>query len=164
MKQHLCKSCGETDSIKFYKNRKSLCKKCVVIKENNRYKNDPILRSYRREAYLKFEREKLLQVRWLGAKSRAFKKGIDFTITLTDLELLRDRQNNKCYYTGIEFNNDNSGVTSISIDRIDSSGGYTIDNIRLVCTLVNKMKSDRTEEGFLNCVRDIYHHMRLDRV
>lgn len=34
--------------------------------------------------------------------------------------------------------------THISIDRIDSSKGYTTDNVQLVCCVVNRMKSNMT--------------------
>ena len=36
--------------------------------------------------------------------------------------------------------------TNISIDRIDNRVGYELDNVQLVCSLVNKMKSTSTEE------------------
>ena len=38
--------------------------------------------------------------------------------------------------------------TNISVDRIDSSGGYTRDNIQLVCMAVNQMKSDLDDNTF----------------
>jgi hypothetical protein len=39
-------------------------------------------------------------------------------------------------------------LTNISIDRIDSSRGYAMDNIQLVCLVVNLMKLDMTQEEF----------------
>ena len=38
--------------------------------------------------------------------------------------------------------------TNISIDRIDSTKGYTEDNVQLVCRIVNTMKLDMTDEEF----------------
>jgi hypothetical protein len=40
------------------------------------------------------------------------------------------------------FIKDGSGRhdTNISIDRIDNAGGYTEDNLQLVCSAVNMMK------------------------
>ena len=31
---------------------------------------------------------------------------------------------------------------SVSVERIDSKIGYTIDNVVLVCNVINRMKSD----------------------
>lgn len=36
-----------------------------------------------------------------------------------------------------------------SVDRIDSAGGYTMDNVRLVCWAYNLAKSDWTDETVL---------------
>ena len=35
-----------------------------------------------------------------------------------------------------------------SLDRIDSTKGYTEGNVQWVCLAVNQMKSDKTEEEF----------------
>jgi len=44
---------------------------------------------------------------------------------------------------------------NISIDRIDSSKGYTKDNIQLVGSIINIMKNDIKEEDFLLFVSSI---------
>lgn len=38
---------------------------------------------------------------------------------------------------------------NISVDRIDSNKGYTKDNIQLVCAIINRMKSDLSNEQFV---------------
>lgn len=38
---------------------------------------------------------------------------------------------------------------NISVDRIDSSKGYTIDNIQLVCAIINRMKTDLSQLDFV---------------
>lgn len=38
--------------------------------------------------------------------------------------------------------------TNISIDRIDSAKGYSLDNIQLVCVVINLMKLDMTQAEF----------------
>ena len=41
---------------------------------------------------------------------------------------------------------------NISIDRIDSTKGYTKDNVQLVCAQVNMMKAEMTmEELYIFC-------------
>lgn len=39
---------------------------------------------------------------------------------------------------------------NISIDRIDSSKGYTTDNVQLVCASINSMKNDFIQGNFIN--------------
>lgn len=44
------------------------------------------------------------------------------------------------------------------IDRINSNGGYTLDNIRTCCKSCNIMKSNLPEENFYNNIRQIYNY------
>jgi len=39
---------------------------------------------------------------------------------------------------------------NISIDRINSFNGYTENNVQLVCSVVNRMKSNLSLEQFYN--------------
>ena len=94
-------------------------------------------------------------------KTRAKKKGLEVDITREYLlETLR-ATDYKCTVTGVEFNRYSSGrnkanAFKASIDRIDSSKGYTKDNIRWVCWAVNQMKADRTDEEFKFWVETLY--------
>lgn len=49
---------------------------------------------------------------------------------------------------------------SISIDRKDSSKGYTKDNVQLVCTGVNYMKKDMSDELFVTFCRNVVEHSK----
>lgn len=96
--------------------------------------------------------KKLLHHRLLGAKTRALKKKIDFNLTKEFLMHLWNTQKGKCALTGLDmtYKIDNGrSHTNVSIDRIDSDKGYTIDNIQLVCMAVNQMKSDLTNEELM---------------
>lgn len=72
-----------------------------------------------------------------------------------DLSYLLDLYNNQkglCAISGVPLTNiRGSGriPTNISIDRIDNNFGYTKKNVQLVCSIVNKMKSEYTEEQLL---------------
>lgn len=65
------------------------------------------------------------------------------------------KQNGKCYYTGVDMvlkdyskNIDNA----MTIDRIDSTKGYTKDNVRLCCSIINKIKQNLSiDELFTWC-------------
>ena len=64
---------------------------------------------------------------------------------------LYEKQNCKCAISGIELTcikiPDFKKVhTNLSIDRIDSSKGYEIGNIQLVCAIVNTMKLTLSKE------------------
>lgn len=89
--------------------------------------------------------EKVLQARWLAAKSRAIDKSIPFTITKEDLLTVWKAQNGKCVISGLDMTyelGEGRIYTNVSIDQILPSKGYTIDNIQLVCMAVNQLKSD----------------------
>ena len=70
---------------------------------------------------------------------------------------LLEKQNGKCALTGVELTCNlelgNPCLTNASVDRIvcGSEGGlYVEDNIRLVCTIVNKMRQNLLDEDFIN--------------
>ena len=89
--------------------------------------------------------EKVLQVRWLAAKSRAMDKSLPFTITKEDLLTIWKSQNGKCAISGLDMTyelGEGRTYTNVSIDQVLPSKGYTVDNIQLVCMAVNQLKSD----------------------
>lgn len=51
--------------------------------------------------------------------------------------------------------NDNN---ALSIDRIDSSKGYTRDNVVLVCSSINVMKNSHSIDEFINLCRSVVEH------
>lgn len=102
--------------------------------------------------------EKVLQERWLGAKDRAEKKGIEFSITKEYLKELWDKQKGLCAISKIPmtFTLDKGRVYSnVSIDQIVPSKGYTESNIQLVCMAVNQFKSDLSMETILYICKNI---------
>lgn len=68
-------------------------------------------------------------------------KKIDFTITPDDIEALYKSQAGLCALSGYTMNLNRGTIYSISVDRLDNSLGYVIDNIRLVCKAVNIMRN-----------------------
>ncbi len=85
-----------------------------------------------------------------GAKQRAKKKGIDFNLTY---EWVENKLNQgSCAVTKTPFYikpySTRSEYTKVhphspSLDQISPSGGYTMDNVQVVCDQVNKFKGDR---------------------
>lgn len=91
-------------------------------------------------------------------KSRAKAKGIPFTLTLTDLNDLSIPIT--CPILNIPLRKERGRQTdnSISIDRIDSSKGYTIDNIVVVSWKANRLKSNATLTEMKQIVK-FYEHL-----
>jgi len=53
---------------------------------------------------------------------------------------------------------------TVSIERIDSSVGYTPENTILVCQAINRMKSDFAYEDFYALCRDVAQFLGDDRL
>ncbi len=83
-------------------------------------------------------------------------KGLSSEIDLDHIVELWNKQKGKCYYTGLDmelkscFKIENSETKTnkmiVSIDRKNSSLGYTKDNVVLCCWCVNNIKQDLTIE------------------
>jgi hypothetical protein len=82
-----------------------------------------------------------------GAKSR----NIGFNITKEEIYNLFLKQNKKCALTGIYLILDNYKLSSgtASLDRIDSSKGYEINNVQWIHKDLNKLKNNLTIEKLL---------------
>ena len=94
---------------------------------------------------------------YLSNVRRAAKyRKIPFDLSLKDVWDLYIKQNRKCALSGqnIEFKSKHSDKEkTASIDRIDSSKGYVIDNIHIVHKKLNVMKMDLSLDEFVqNCV------------
>ena len=78
-------------------------------------------------------------------KRDAKTRDIEFHITLEDIQNRYEQQNKCCALSGIpvlwNFN--------ASVDRIDSNGHYTVDNIQIVLNVINIMKRDIPEDLFI---------------
>lgn len=99
-----------------------------------------------------------------GAKSR----NLDCTITIIDAWNKYLQQNGKCAISGVDIvlRGQEIGLTAAevtkkttaSLDRIDSTIGYTIDNIQWVHKDINKLKSNISEETFFKWIEIIYEY------
>lgn len=89
----------------------------------------------------------------------------DLNITAKDIENLYIKQNKKCALSGVEIDfgkriKKSKYYCSASLDRIDSSKGYELDNIQLVHKDVNLMKQSYTQEKFIEWSCLIADHQR----
>lgn len=70
-------------------------------------------------------------------RSRAENRNLAFDLDCDFVKDLFVQQEGKCPLSGIEFSFENDTPFSPSLDRINSGGGYTKDNVRWVCRIVN---------------------------
>ena len=77
-----------------------------------------------------------------GVKHGAAKRNMICEISQQDAWSQFEKQNGKCALTGRDLTFKCNGEQTASLDRIDSTKGYTIDNIQWVHKDVNMMKNN----------------------
>lgn len=88
---------------------------------------------------------KTIQARVLNARDRAKRKGIPCTITKEFILDLWNKQQGLCAISKIPmtYELDNGRIfTNVSLDQKNPGQGYTKDNIQLVCSAINQLKSN----------------------
>lgn len=120
-----CKACGEyknADNFTPFKGGKNglypRCKPCRVPDGKRQW----LQKSYKKKMYDR-------------CKTRATKKGLQFTITLDDLPEVPAI----CPVL-------KTPMTVPSVDRVDSSKGYVPGNVRIISNRANMLKNDATLE------------------
>lgn len=164
--EKLCTECKQIKSSEsFYKDSRkknglqSRCKQCQAKRDKNR--TDKEKRKIQKHNWWIKNREKnlILRRKWRENNKDYFKKYHEkhqfetYVKSSKDRKLLFDltrQQFNEivcksCFYCG-EFS---KGKNYCGIDRIDSSKGYTIDNVVSCCTQCNYTKLDYTQQEYL---------------
>lgn len=91
---------------------------------------------------------------WSTIKRGAKSRNLSFEITIQQMWELFLTQNKKCALSGVElefasnFNRDLSRNTA-SLDRIDSTKGYVINNVQWIHKEINVMKMQMSESKFI---------------
>ena len=89
------------------------------------------------------------------ARKRALKNGMPFNLT-SQFVLNLMRQVTECPYFGWRLTHlPGKHQTLASLDRVDSSKGYTMDNVRIISYQANLMKSDATMEQLIAFARGV---------
>lgn len=144
--QYLLKESFSIDSTNLHGKRGALCticKKCQrkrYYKERQRLLNDDF-------AALRYKLSQALK----GTRRRSKERNTYNDLDLEYLMFLWQKQNGKCALTGIDMTYKfycGRVNSNLSVDRIDSSKGYTKDNVQLVCMAANQMKNDLSQEEF----------------
>jgi hypothetical protein len=94
---------------------------------------------------------------WNNYRLGAIARKIPFTISVKDMWDVFLKQNRKCALSGQDLffspRQVNGKETNASLDRIDSLGGYTTDNIQWVTKNINMAKHCSTQQEFINICR-----------
>jgi hypothetical protein len=123
--QYKCRSCD-----KEYQEKRRLNKKEDIQKYGREYRNKNLQN-------FEFRLQALLN----ASRQRAKEKGLEHTLVKEDLKELFPADN-KCpvYGFDLEWNSGGFRETSPSIDRIDSTKGYTKDNVQIISWKANRIK------------------------
>lgn len=87
--------------------------------------------------------------------ANAKKRGIDFSLTIEDVESLWSRNDGRCDYTGLHFS-EKADEMSATIERIDDQKGYVRGNLCLVCGLANMLKDSFLDKGKTQTIKMNY--------
>jgi hypothetical protein len=157
----ICSMCGIEQNVNEFNSCKiasdglaSNCKKCSRIKTKKWVESD--IKNFIKKAYLSCKH---------NCSKRS--KDLEFNITEQDIIDLYYKQEGKCALSGEKLTSivlEDNGINdfNLSIDRKDSSKGYTKDNIQLVGAIINIMKNDLDEKDFLLFVSTIAINSILD--
>lgn len=156
---YICKKYKSQDQFddnksKWFRNYKDCrCKECKSRQRKKRLlANNTIKSPY-----------ELLDHRYLCLQDRAKRNGLSVDITKEYLHELWDKQKGRCAMSNIQMtyiSNCGRIPTNVSVDRIDSSKGYTKDNVQLVCMAINQMKSDLDVQTLLTFCRALIKNTR----
>lgn len=98
-----------------------------------------------------------------NAKKSAAKRQQVFALTIDDVVACWKEQDGVCVYSGRKMTLATGHLTTVSIERINSSEGYTPANTVLVCQAINRMKSDFEFDDFYNLCRDVAVFLGTDQ-
>lgn len=111
----------------------------------------------------KEEREKkfkdIIYSCFMNAKYRSEKRGHEFTISIEYLLELFEKQNRKCHYFGLNLILEPHYPMTVSIDRLDSSIGYTKENVVLAGKAANIIKRLQDPIQFIDRFLDFCYTM-----
>jgi hypothetical protein len=113
--------------------------------QRRRYQDNSEILKAKQRLYTRNNPEKVLLTQ---SRIRAKRRGLDHTISIEDIRIP-----SICPVFGIQLNQGGNTDSSPSLDRIDSSKGYTPDNVWVISTRANRIKNDATPDELIQLVR-----------
>lgn len=166
----LCKSIRETDVYSIIKNPTI---SCGCIKKETSKENSKKLIKFNEQRYVNSSYEESCYKKLFRSYKQRYKnRNLQFTLAYEDFKnlILKD-----CFYCGNppsnkiilkgKYLNDsiNNQLVYNGLDRIDSSRGYELDNVKSCCITCNTMKLDLSEEAFKKHIVQLYKHYILNQ-
>ena len=98
---------------------------------------------------------------WSTIKFNAKSRNIKMEVSIEDVWRIFLKQNRRCALTGevLVFSPSSSELGTASLDRIDSSKSYSLDNVQWVHKDVNNMKKGLTQSRFFEWCQKITKHL-----
>lgn len=131
------------------------CKRMLPVEEF--YKNSSTADGY--DGICKYCQLHSTTGRYNIYKKGAKKRNLDFKITRDEFELVTSQ---RCYYCG-EYSNKYFDKEYSGLDRVDSSKGYSMDNIVPCCEMCNRMKLDYNLSDWLLKMHKILKHLEYKK-
>jgi hypothetical protein len=160
-KSKVCIDCLEEKPISQFPNRKAgkdkrmpYCFPCSRIRAANWEAKNKDKAASRRLAWRQKSPRQSINVSLLGALKR---RPCDNPATLNELMAMWETQGGLCAMSGVKMTWAQGKVlpTSITLDRIDPFGDYTIDNVRLLCHAVNSFRGRMSDAEMISMARAI---------
>jgi hypothetical protein len=100
------------------------------------------------------------------ARMNAAKRKIEFDLTQSEFERLVKRARGRCMLSGIEFefkcSSGKKRPFAPSLDRIDSSKGYAVENCRLICVIANYALNQWGDVPLIRFVEKMHEKIKRD--
>lgn len=169
-KTKVCIDCCEEKNVgEFHRKRSAVdkltpyCKVCGSARSVAWERKNKERATSRRLAWRQSSPRQSLNVTLRGALAR---KPTENPATLQDLMNLWGEQEGCCAVTGIKMTWAQGKLlpTSITLDRIDPTAGYTISNIRLLCHAVNAFKGQMNDDEMFNMALAIVANMKKPKL
>ena len=146
-----CSKCGEVKSDNdFYQSQRgNRCKKCILFGT----------RKYKRKKRMDPEHKKMEGVKQKERRVRLWQntlihdskhRKVENTLTVQDINEMFDKQNGLCYWFNVPLipSNDSKHPQQPSLDRLDRTKGYTLDNVVLTCYSANIGRNETSVEDW----------------
>ena len=99
---------------------------------------------------------------WFNIKKKSgLSRGYVFTLTIEDIWNLYEKQGGVCALSEVPIGWSDKGLTATaSIDRIDSSEGYILENVQLVHKDINFMKQQFDQDYFIDMCKAVANKVK----
>jgi hypothetical protein len=132
------------DNSKSWDGLAGLCRGCASEANKNRYQ--------------KYGKAAGLTALFKKCREGASARGLTFNLSLKDVHEMWEAQNGCCWYIGTKMTMEVGDPNKVSIDRLDSSKGYTRENTALCTKRINLMKRDMSVRDFMDIIQQLHDH------